>query len=736
MTSALVGSHSSLPAVLWKWLSRLESLCWGLFFLFLPVTSFPFFPPALGGGALVRPLSIYPLLVLVIIATLPRLLTQRLPKSFISLAPFVLVAVASSLLSLLRGISPALGVTVGDRILRALITLGIGLAMYCTVALLPRTTASLRAALRWMYAGFSVALLWGSLQAVYMLNFTPAYFQLLNKIQAYISTRRLFNNRVSGMTYEPNWFGEQLTFLLMPWLLGAVLTGTSSFRWRWKWVTVEWLLLGWTVAVLAFTVSRAGFMNLFALAVASVLFFRPRHHLRSPLAGDPAPLAGTRSAGTHRRWRTWALRSAEALLAVALLAGGLYAVGSRNAFFARIWDYWRTAKQPSLTGYFEYLGFNARFIYSEAAFNTYREYPVFGVGLGNYAFYFEQMLPDRPLTSTPEVLRIITPDAGRDRLITAKNFYFRLLAETGLVGMAAFMAFLAAVLGGALWLWLDARREVRCLGNRRPVRRADFLPGRAVLRFLCPTQYVGGLWPGHSLRPPLFPAYTLTVHPNFSFSYSLLSLLNSRFPVLSMKNSTIVTLLGIAALLCLLCTICAAVSLAASSLWLQSRPEGEQSLLGGSPGSALATPELLRPTLQPSAAASQTPGLATPPTPAPSAVDPLPASPQATQADPTAVPPNPDETLLTLRDTKIPVADLADIMRRLKGISGIPPTLEPPAETARRGDQQKFWLSNEDRGALLPGRRHAALCDRCGLLLGGRWGALRAEQPGAPGQHL
>jgi hypothetical protein len=464
MTS--VALSSSIRKAITGGLVWIERVAWALFLFCLPITSFPYFPPALGGGALVRPLSVFPLLVLVCVATLPRLATKPLPKTFLCLAPFIVAATASSLISLLRGIEPALGVTVTDRIVRGLLTLGLGLSMYITVALIPRSAAELRGALRWLYAGFGLALLWGSAQAVYMVHFNPTYFQWLGRLQGFVSSRKLFPNRISGMTYEPNWFAEQITFLLMPWLVASVLTGVSAFRLRWRWLTVEWLLLGWSVAVLAFTFSRAGFINLFILAIVSLLFFRPKRLPRSDAPRAVVP------------WRAsmWARRGVEALLVVAVLGGGLYLAGAKNAFFARIWNYWTSAKEPTLTGYFEYLGFNARFIYSDTAFNTYQAYPVFGVGLGNYAFYFEEMLPDQPLAATPEVLRIITPDPGRDRLITAKNFYYRLLAETGLVGLGAFLVFIIALLGSGLWLWLSPQPEERFWGLASLLGLIVFVP--------------------------------------------------------------------------------------------------------------------------------------------------------------------------------------------------------------------------------------------------------------------
>jgi O-antigen ligase len=432
-----------------KALGALQKVAWILFLVCLPITSFPFFPKVMGGSALVRPLSLFPLILLVLLVTLPHLLRKPVPLTFHVLLPFVLIAIASSLVSTLRGVESTSDVTPLGRILRALLTLAIGAAIYFTVSLIPRSDRDLRAALRWMYAGFVVALLWGSLQAVYVVDFDSSYFHALQRIQANISTRKLFTTRVSGMTYEPNWFAEQISTLLLPWLLSSVLSGYSAFRWRWRWLTLEWLLLLWAVVVLAFTFSRAGIAILLLLASTGFLLFRD--HGQHPQV--------------RRGRKFWLLRALEATAVIAVLAAFVFVAGMRNEFFSRIWNYWGQFQEASLSEYFEYLGFGARFRYGDAAFQTYQAYPVLGVGLGNYAFYFPQMMPDFPLATSPELLRLLMPEGNRERLITPKNFYLRLLAETGLVGLAAFIAFLTALFGCALFLWFSSDKEQKFWGR-------------------------------------------------------------------------------------------------------------------------------------------------------------------------------------------------------------------------------------------------------------------------------
>lgn len=441
-----------------SWTNRLQILVsstqkfsWVLFLLFLPVTSFPFFPSVMGGRALVRPLSIYPLLLLLALVTIPRLFRKPVPRTLRNLLPFVLVAVASSLLSMLRGIDPELGISVSDRIIRGLITLGIGCAIYYTVSVMASDAGDLRFTLRWLYAGFALALFWGSLQVIYVVNFARSYFQFMLRIQEYISTRRLFTTRVSGMTYEPNWFAEQISFLLIPWLLASVFSGYSVFRWRWRWVTVELFLLIWATLVLIFTFSRTGIFILIALGIIGVLFFRSQGK------------SGGKS-GNFRR-KGWVRKLLEAGLLVIILIGLIYLAGSNNDFFSRLWNYWSEVNKTSVAGFLEYIGFSARLAYGQAAFSLYKEYPAIGVGIGNYAFYFQDMLPDEPIARTPELLNLVTPDAGRNRLITPKNFYFRILSETGLIGAAAFVAFVVAILGCALFLWYSIEKEQNYWGR-------------------------------------------------------------------------------------------------------------------------------------------------------------------------------------------------------------------------------------------------------------------------------
>jgi len=121
--------------VLVNWLPKFQKIIWAAFLVSLPVTSFPYFPGGLGGRTEVRPLALYPLVLLLVIVVLPRLFTKPIPRVAIPLAAFALVAVFSTLLALGRGIDPDINITVSARSIRMLVTLALGGAFFLTVAI-------------------------------------------------------------------------------------------------------------------------------------------------------------------------------------------------------------------------------------------------------------------------------------------------------------------------------------------------------------------------------------------------------------------------------------------------------------------------------------------------------------------------------------------------------------------------------------------------------------------------
>lgn len=436
------------------------------FFVSLPITSFPFFPPSFGGNtAVVRPLLVYPLLGLVVLVTLPRLFSKPLSKPVLIILIFLLGAVISSLLPFFRGLqSPWREVSVFSRELRTFLTLGLAVSIYLTVTLIPQSADDLRFSLRWIYAGLILALVWGSLQAVYMLDIVPGWFDFMSEIQGLISTRRLHATRISGMTYEPTAFADQIVVLWLPLVLGASLTDYTVFPRRWKWLTVEKALLPWTMGILAFTLSRTGLVLGVGL-IAFAVILKAIDYLSRNRMGDESLSAKDKpgSAGFLNKLRGKFL--VFIVLGILIFLVLFFFLGTRSDYISRIWEYWTGSGKKDLRMYFTYIGFGSRMAYWETAYNIYVDHPIFGVGLGNFTIYLADKLPYQHLAKTPEVLRHLVPQQGRSRVQTVKHFLLRILAEMGLVGTGIFITFIVVLLVGGVYLWLSREEEERFWGT-------------------------------------------------------------------------------------------------------------------------------------------------------------------------------------------------------------------------------------------------------------------------------
>jgi len=415
-------------------LESIQKVLWALAMLTLPVTSFRWFP-GLGESTLVRPLALYPLGLLT-----PLLLWLAWRKrirltwvgAFVALGVFVLFTLFSAAAGLLIDPIPLRGQTYDGRVVRALVTLFIGMAFFVAAVWMNKNEEDLRFTVKWIFAGLCLDIAWSGLQA-----FT-FYTKLLDKEmvthwQLAFSMRELVRtNRISGLAYEPAWLAGQLATIFIPFLFAAVLTNYRVTRLRW----LEPVLLALSTLVLLATYSRGGL--LIAVGVSTLIFLIfGRDVLRSMWAWF---LNGFRS-----RLIDLLLRVGLVAALIGVAAGAVLFLGQKN-YFRRLWE----INAGSLSEYIVDINAGARGAYSVGALAAFKEYPFTGVGLGGSGFYIYQNLPDWSLTTVPEIAKQLNPE---NKLYpNPKNIYARLLAETGLAGFILFMAFQFGLLGDILLL--------------------------------------------------------------------------------------------------------------------------------------------------------------------------------------------------------------------------------------------------------------------------------------------
>ena len=404
---------------------------WASALFTLPVTSFRYFP--IGEGTLVRPLSLYPLAIL-----LPLLLVQWLrgarPSPWVGgltlLGLFALAALTAGSFGVLLEPLPMRGQFYWGRVVRAWLSVFIGLSFFISASWMNRSESDLKFTIKWILAGLCLDLFWSGVQAI------TFYTPLLDKVmvthwQLAFSVRELVRtNRISGMAYEPSWLAGQISTIYMPLLFAAALTKTRFTRTKW----LEPVLLILTTLLLLATYSRGGL--LVTLGAAGVTFL----------------LAGRQTMKNMWNWFVSGFRGRGVDIFVrmgiifgliAVLAGAILFLGQKN-YFRRLWQ----TSADSINEYIIDINAGARGAYAAGALAAYNEHPITGVGLGASGFYIYRNLPDWSLTTVPEIARQLDP---RSRLFpNPKNMYVRLLAETGLLGFVLFIIFQLGVLGHAL----------------------------------------------------------------------------------------------------------------------------------------------------------------------------------------------------------------------------------------------------------------------------------------------
>ena len=409
-------------------LDRAARLLWGAALFCLPVTSFRYYP-FLGDSTFVRPLALYPIALL-----LPVLFVQFLrgkssiPRAgvLVPLSAFVLFVLTASSFGAWLDPLPMRGQEYFGRVIRAWVTVAIGLSFFLSALWMNRTPDDLRFSVRWMLAGFVMTTAWSVVQMLAI--YTPLLTkETVSGWQLLFSMRELaIVDRVSGMAYEPAWLAGQISTLYLPWLFAALLTGVRVTRFKW----FEPALLACAGLLMLTTLSRGGLLTS-AIALAATFL-----------------LAGRAELGALWRWFRSGfgsaggalLRAGIAAVMVGALAGAVFFL-SRNDYVARVFNSDADSLEEFLVD--NYAG--ARGAYTVAALGVFEESPVFGVGLGASGFTMYDHLPDWAMTNVPEIAKQLSPQSRQ--YPNPKNMYARLLAETGLAGFALFCIYLFSVLG-------------------------------------------------------------------------------------------------------------------------------------------------------------------------------------------------------------------------------------------------------------------------------------------------
>jgi hypothetical protein len=416
-------------------------VAWVAVFVLMPITSLPLLS-RLAGGTSVAPAAFLPLIWLVLFWFIPHLIKNgTIPRESIPFLFFISIAIVASAAAFFLFIPPFKDVSVSHEEIRSVLTLAIGAAFYLvTAAWFSKDRSRLGLVLKWINVSGILVIIYAVVQAYFIFRFQSNYPGILLKFQRLVSMRDLFIGRITSFAFEPSWLAHQMNLLYLPFWLGATISGTSAHRFRlWK-ISLENILflVGAVVVFLASRVGTLAILLVLALLALYANFLLARRVYRWSLTRFTHFSSAVKS--TIRIFLPLVL--VVALISVYILGAvglvyGLSHVDERLARFfqPKLLSQWSEIIQSPYT-FFNYLAFAERYVYWVGGWNIFNTHPILGVGLGNAGFFFPRQLPSYGW-SLPEVMDAYYRTTA---LPNIKSLWVRLLAETGIAGFSAFIA--------------------------------------------------------------------------------------------------------------------------------------------------------------------------------------------------------------------------------------------------------------------------------------------------------
>ncbi len=450
--------------------SRYLTLQWiiaGALVFFLPFSSFPLVAKLMG-SSMVAPLSVLPLLLLLVGWLVPYFLRWgKLPPQSSPLFGFAVVSLLSGAAAFFLLFPPYKSATILRSEVEALVSLSVGICFYLVTALWANEYRRLLFLLRWINWGGLLVIVWAFIQAATWSRFR-SYPDWMWNFQGMVSSSLLlYTTRVNGFAYEPSWLAHQLNMIYLPFWLAATVNGFTAHRMKlWKISLENFLLLGGGV-VLLLSVSRIGllaFLVMFAYLVLQwnlrLLKWLPKLVMQRLQAAGKR-MVSSRKIKVFQRWITVASIAVLLLFYAALLVGAAYGLSRYDARMQKLFDF-STLKEKSFFHYANQLVFAERIVFWQAGWEVFNDYPILGVGPGNAGFFFPQKLSAFSWALT----EIRTLMYHWTALPNIKSLWVRLLAETGVFGFAFFASWCYVLWQAAQFLQTGWLRRFPPAGDR------------------------------------------------------------------------------------------------------------------------------------------------------------------------------------------------------------------------------------------------------------------------------
>ncbi len=410
-------------------------ILWGLLLLLIPFTSLPLASKLLHSEMVAAP-SIIPLIILCIFWFVPFFWKNNLISSSKPILLFYLVAILTTLLAFYISTPLQKSFNIYSNAAEGIISLLIGISFYLISSHYVKNKHAVNSTVKLITVGFVPIFIWSFFQFIY-LQFSPGYPDWMVNFQKLFTTSGLlFRDRITGFAYEPSWLAHQLNMFYLPIFLSATYTGYSSFRRKIFIFSVENILLFCSIFLLIFTKSRIGWLTFFfclgyvLLRINRNFIYRIRTNLVS----------------FNTKFWKHALPILFIFLYLIAFIIGIGLLSKIDKRMQKVFDP-DTYKNRSVLSIANDFLFAERILYWQTGWNIFNDHPIIGVGLGNSGFYFEKYVPSFAYAL----------DEPRDLLFRAdyqannKNFWTRLLSETGIIGFILFITWI-------LFLWAQSNK--------------------------------------------------------------------------------------------------------------------------------------------------------------------------------------------------------------------------------------------------------------------------------------